>query len=841
MSGLRYLVIFISLFLSACLKEAPSASNAPASVDSVSNTRQLVLVEGPSSETAGTVFSVVPKVEIRDSSGRIVTTGADAYVTLTIEVSTGTGALVGTTSSVASEGIAVFPGLAINSSGQKILKVVKQDTSMAGGSGTANAFSGTVTISPRSPAKLAVESSGSVLPGVCHPVTVNSVDEFGNQSAVVSSKTIQFSNFGYGAIYSDAACTTSVTSTTIASATSQKTVYFKNSAQEQIRLVIDDESNQLTSVLKDLSVGRPELSNFFMNSNSLFYPIACATYDSGSAFCSEQLGVGGYESGLLGYTFPGERRFVSLNESVVEMALGLEHTCARTSNGKLYCWGGNSEGQLGQGTTAGYSVLTPPEVGFGGLAPVQIAAVKYSTCAIVSNGTTSSVRCWGFNGLRQLGDLTTTNRTSPVTAQLGLAPGVEPVQLVSNPWGNAFIAVLNNGTAMQWGRGSNPTLLPYTGIKSIVSYDDPYSSINSSCAITTSNTVKCRGPNDQGMLGQGDLTDRGSSIVDVPGLTDIAELAIQGSHVCARKTNGETYCWGAVSGSQYGSGTVYRPTPSLISSTLRLSKLATSIQDFCGLTMTAPKDLVCWSFAKKRPIEVVSYFNLYHRLNVTSSSQYSVPEFCSALSLSVLRNGAASSLGSDLTVGLSLLGGNGSYYNDSACLVPISQTSIVAGQSTRSVYFKSGTTTSRPTSNVLKLSSSLAGVSNGGFGIEGSGSPYSLSVYSEVSSDTDYCVSLDVYLVDQHLNLTKSTTATPVQVSTTGNVIAYTDSACTTPATTVAIPAGSTSVRIYHKITAACGAGNINLSAPSLPGEMSSPEVVGFTRSAYAYESCGCD
>ena len=52
---------------------------------------------------------------------------------------------------------------------------------------------------------------------------------------------------------------------------------------------------------------------------------------------------------------------VGLPSDVTELAPGADHTCVRTSTGKVFCWGSNSYGAIGIGSTAGY-VLVPAEV-----------------------------------------------------------------------------------------------------------------------------------------------------------------------------------------------------------------------------------------------------------------------------------------------------------------------------------------------------------------------------------------------------------------------------------------------------------------------------------------------
>ncbi|HIF46549.1 MAG TPA: hypothetical protein EYQ73_07170, partial [Candidatus Poseidoniales archaeon] len=100
------------------------------------------------------------------------------------------------------------------------------------------------------------------------------------------------------------------------------------------------------------------------------------------------------------------------------LSSGNGHTCAILDNGSVSCWGYNSDGQLGDGTTTDrHSPTQTLSLGTGRTA-VAISSGGYHTCAILDDGTVS---CWGNNGAGQLGDGTTTNRSTPAqTSSLGI-------------------------------------------------------------------------------------------------------------------------------------------------------------------------------------------------------------------------------------------------------------------------------------------------------------------------------------------------------------------------------------------------------------------------------------
>lgn len=106
---------------------------------------------------------------------------------------------------------------------------------------------------------------------------------------------------------------------------------------------------------------------------------------------------------------------------IKDVKVGLRHTCALTTAGAVYCWGNNGNGQVGDGTTTGRMVPTAvfqSSTGLTGTNTVSIGAGANRGCAVISDGRTF---CWGYNSSGQIGDGTTTNRSKP-TESLFLRP-----------------------------------------------------------------------------------------------------------------------------------------------------------------------------------------------------------------------------------------------------------------------------------------------------------------------------------------------------------------------------------------------------------------------------------
>lgn len=147
----------------------------------------------------------------------------------------------------------------------------------------------------------------------------------------------------------------------------------------------------------------------------------------------------------------------NLND-VVDIALGGRHACALTDAGTVKCWGDNSFGQLGDGTTIG--ATTPVDVLESELGPPlsgveKIVAGRNHTCALTA---ATEVVCWGRNISGQLGDGTDENRTIPVkvVSSLGGASLTSVTELAAG--GAHTCAMSGECEAQCWGLNNNGQL-----------------------------------------------------------------------------------------------------------------------------------------------------------------------------------------------------------------------------------------------------------------------------------------------------------------------------------------------------------------------------------------------
>lgn len=91
-----------------------------------------------------------------------------------------------------------------------------------------------------------------------------------------------------------------------------------------------------------------------------------------------------------------------------QLSAGYSHTCGLAENGTAYCWGDNTGGALGNGSTVNSAV---PVAVSGGFTFVQVKAGLRYTCGITATG---QAYCWGQNTDGQLGTGTSTESRVPV-------------------------------------------------------------------------------------------------------------------------------------------------------------------------------------------------------------------------------------------------------------------------------------------------------------------------------------------------------------------------------------------------------------------------------------------
>jgi alpha-tubulin suppressor-like RCC1 family protein len=173
---------------------------------------------------------------------------------------------------------------------------------------------------------------------------------------------------------------------------------------------------------------------------------SCASLASGAVQCWGSNGFGELGDGTT--TDSNTPVTVRGIGSATAVAAGIGSTCALLASGAVQCWGWNGSGQLGDGSNVYDSTIPVTVAGIS--TAVAIAAGGYHHCAVLSNGST---RCWGFNSSGCLGNGTTIDSNTPVRVH----EFNSPTRLMAGGYEHTC-ALLFDGTMRCWGMGSDGQL-----------------------------------------------------------------------------------------------------------------------------------------------------------------------------------------------------------------------------------------------------------------------------------------------------------------------------------------------------------------------------------------------
>jgi alpha-tubulin suppressor-like RCC1 family protein len=229
---------------------------------------------------------------------------------------------------------------------------------------------------------------------------------------------------------------------------------------------------------------------------------------------------------------------------------GTSHSLVVTSSGSVWAWGDNASGQLGDNTTAAHKLPGPVSTLTG------IKAVAAGTAFSMGLESDGDLWVWGNNSKGQLGDNSTTNRPLPYKVLTGVIAGAAG--------GSHSLAVKSDGTVWAWGRNDEGQLgqgstsatpqktpIQVPGLTNVI---DVAGGLNFSLALTSSGVVYAWGINTTGQLGLGDTTQR-TSPTAISSITSIARISAGNSHTLALRSDGQVFAWGDNTFGQLGDGT----------------------------------------------------------------------------------------------------------------------------------------------------------------------------------------------------------------------------------------------------------------------------------------------
>jgi alpha-tubulin suppressor-like RCC1 family protein len=267
-------------------------------------------------------------------------------------------------------------------------------------------------------------------------------------------------------------------------------------------------------------------------------------------------------------------------EGAVAVAAGEGTTCTIDGHGAVTCWGEGHVGQLGPdptevcGEDMNMWACTAHPTPIAGLHDVVSIVVDNHACALAGNG---EVWCWGANTENQLGSETSercpgnVGRRPPQRGGMyrpeppdpGIVcsrtpvrvPGVtDAVQLAIGS--SHTCALLRDGTVTCWGdntwgqlgRGPHPGLLPPAPVDGLDHIVGIAGGTRTTCAWQRDGHAWCWGANNEGELAY-DTTETCQGVFSCsstprPSLDGVAEISIGFTHACARKLDGTVVCWG---------------------------------------------------------------------------------------------------------------------------------------------------------------------------------------------------------------------------------------------------------------------------------------------------------
>lgn len=608
----------VATFSNVSVDSAATGYTLEASVSGVSSTatsqgfdvsagpaRALAFATEPSDTTAGASFRPAVEVEVRDEFGNPVTSSS-AEVRLSLGSNPGNATLEGTTAVSASGGVATFSDLNVQVADSAY-------TLAASASGLGSGVSGAFAISPGAVSQLAFPTGPSDVEGqepMTPAVQVELQDSYGNR-VTGSSATVDLS------LRDDpTGGEASLSGTTSVAATDGVATFSDLSIARPGEEFSIDASVASVPVLRNSDPFDVNLTFDHVDPGNQF---TCGLTTADHAYC-----WGGNFSGELGDGTTAEDSIpqpVSGGHAFTQVEAGFDHACGLTTDGEAYCWGNNSYGQLGDGSTTDSS--TPVAVDVSGLTVQnfsQISVGRGHACAIDTN---DRLVCWGDNTQGEIGDGTTTERHTPVAVDVSGLPTQTFAQVSAGL--SYTCAVTTTNTPYCWGSNNSgqlgdgsgadqttPVAVDVSGL-STQTFSMVTTAGSTACGLDTTGYPVCWGRNFFGQIGDGTTTDRPTP-VEVAIYEPLADLSAgpNASHVCGVTSDGEPICWGENIDGQLGDGTTTNDSlPTRVSTTDSYTMIAGDGGKTCGLT--AGGDLYCWGE------------NSFGELGIGSTASHSIP------------------------------------------------------------------------------------------------------------------------------------------------------------------------------------------------------------------------
>lgn len=244
-----------------------------------------------------------------------------------------------------------------------------------------------------------------------------------------------------------------------------------------------------------------------------------------------------------------------------EISCGRDFTVAIKEDGTLWTWGENGLGQLADNTITDRS--SPVQTVSAGSTWQTCSAGNYHAAAIKTDGT---LWLWGLNGNGELGDNSIVHRSSPVQTV-----GSAFSWLQVSCGGSYTAAIKTDGTLWSWGNGSSGRLgnnavahrsSPVQTVAFGTNWKNVSAGLDHTVAMKTDNTLWTWGINTLGQLGDNSITSRSSPVQTITYASNWKNAHSGYSNTFAVKTDGTLWAWGRNANGQLGDNSItHRSSP----------------------------------------------------------------------------------------------------------------------------------------------------------------------------------------------------------------------------------------------------------------------------------------
>jgi alpha-tubulin suppressor-like RCC1 family protein len=308
--------------------------------------------------------------------------------------------------------------------------------------------------------------------------------------------------------------------------------------------------------------------------------------------------------------YPFNNNIIPNYKSFIKLSRSRLTSAALTTDGILYSWGYNGDGELGNGTTTDSNVPINTDI-------LNISEITGGATHFLSLSTSNELYSWGDNQYGQLGNGTNNDSSVPVSV-LDISGGLfgktitqiscgalNSLVLTSDnklfSWGYNGEGQLGNGTVTN---SNVPVAVDMTGVLSGKTISQISCGYFSSLILTSDNKLYSWGSNSSGQLGDGTIADRNVPVaVDMTGALSgktITQITCGALSCLVLTSDNKLYSWGSNLAGQLGEGTNTDsnfPVAVNMSGVL-LGKTITQISSgaYYSLVLTNDNKLYSWGF-----------------------------------------------------------------------------------------------------------------------------------------------------------------------------------------------------------------------------------------------------